>query len=252
MGITDLVVPIFIIVIFWLFFRSFFKSFSKHRSFAKAAAILPPVKDGDLYGEGNMQFSGVTGGISWKMDSIILSMAFGSKSSQAWKRKSVWKSADIRWPEGKFLMIMSSPKETGLGNFQKTTGVLNKFLQFAIDKMLDLYVGGYFGNEYTALVGVENGGKVISKEGAKDFFMLTNHEGLAEKFLDDATLNAISAWKRQKTGFRQEAQVDLFGVLFAPDAMMVSCQAALREQEEVKMFSDFASAMAVKMKGVLG
>ncbi len=200
--------------------------------------------------EGEKLFEGITGGINWNLKSVILSTG-RSQASRAWDAKSVWKTSDIRWPDGKFLMIMSTPSPIKTGNI-KNTGFLNKVIMFAADTAIDIYVSGYFGNEYTKLVGMENFGTIMNNDRLKDFFILTNLGILAEKFLDDASLNAISSWKQHRMGFRQESKVDQFGVLFAPDAMLVSCQAALREPEEVKLFSDFASAMAVKMKAVLG
>jgi hypothetical protein len=190
-------------------------------------------------------FDGITGGISWKLTSTILNI--GSGTDRAWKSKSAWKTTEVVWPPGSFLVIMSTYGEIKSGTFKKT-GLMNKILSFVAEQMLDIYIAGYFGSGYRELVGINEDGVVIKKDLLSDFFILTNRPEYAEKVLDDATVNTISSWKKLELGFEQENLVDNFGVLFAPDAMFVSCQTALRKPEEVKIFSDFASAMALKMK----
>lgn len=212
---------------------------------------VPPGPAGNTETPDEKVFDGSTGGISWKMVTTLLNRGSHSgRTSNLWNSESIWTTTDVRFPDGKFLLIMSTPSEIRTGEF-KMTGFFNKLLVFAVEKVLDFYVGGYFGIQYTTLVRINEQSNVIPLEDMKDFFILSNDPEGAKKFLDEGTRHAITGWKHQDMGFRQEAQVDQFGVLFAPDAMIVGCQTALRDPGEVKRFSDFACAMAVKMKGTI-
>jgi hypothetical protein len=195
--------------------------------------------------ENKVIFEGTTGGIAWKLTSVNLITAPGT--NQVWKSKSAWKTTDVKWPEGCFLIIISTYGEINSGDFV-LPGFLNRIIKYTEEQMLDIYTSEYFGPDYKELVGFKNDSIALKIDLLSDFFILTNKPGIAEKFLDDSTVNAISAWKKKDLGFQNESNVDRFGVLFAPDAMFVSCQQALRKSEEVKIFSDFAAAMAVKMK----
>lgn len=200
---------------------------------------------------GDTTYTGTTGDIPWTIDIKvrISDRGTGTSGDHVWKQTTRWKTTSVNWPAGKFLLIMSTPGEMKVGDV-KEGGFFNKLVNWAADRFLDLYVGGYFGSEYTSLVNV-TGATIVRKEGMTDFYMITNEPARAEKFLDESTQKTIANWKHASQGFQQERQVDQFGLLFAPDGLTVACQAGLTNPAEAKMFSDFAAVLAVKAKSVL-
>jgi hypothetical protein len=117
----------------------------------------------------------------------------------------------------------------------------------AADAVLDVYVGGYFGNEYKSLVNIGEDGVKMKREELNDFMILTNVEPLAEKYFDAATVSMIARWKKTEAGFLQEEKIDQFGLLFSPDGVTLSCMANMDSENEVKIFSDFGSVLTTKM-----
>ncbi|MBK7649542.1 MAG: hypothetical protein IPJ20_00745 [Flammeovirgaceae bacterium] len=129
----------------------------------------------------------------------------------------------------------------------KRGGFLNKMVNVAAEAVLDVYVGGYFGNEYKSLVNIGEDGVKMKREELKDFMILTNVQPLAEKYFEQTTISVIASWKKTKSGFLQEGKIDQFGLLFSPDGVTLSCMANMDNENEVKIFSDFGSALATKM-----
>jgi hypothetical protein len=175
----------------------------------------------------------------------------GRQNTEAWKRSTRWKTESVKFPAGKFLMLMSTPGYDSASKPLKRGGFLNKLVNMAADFALDFYVAGYFGSQYKSLVGLENGSEKIERQLLNDFMILTNHKVLGEKFLDEATTSVIANWKKQNQGFSRERSVDHFGLLFAPDAMVLGCQTNMASADEVKTLSDFACVLAVRMKETL-
>lgn len=202
---------------------------------------------------GNTDYHGTTGGIDWKLTSTVLvgdrTVGAGGRN-QVWKRKSVWKTQAAKLPARKFIMIMSTPGEIKLGAI-KRGGFINELVNKAADAVLDLYVGGYFGNEYKSLVSIGKDGVKIERDQLKDFMILTNDEPLAQKYFDEATASTISHWKNSSQGFSREDKVDQFGLLFSPDGVILTCQTCMNNANEVKAFSDFGSALTIKMQQVM-
>lgn len=162
----------------------------------------------------------------------------------------MWRSAEPVLPAGKFILLMSTPEGLKVGQI-KRGGLINTVFNKAADVVLDLFVSGYFGNEYKSLVNIGEDGVKVERAELADFYILTNLEPLAQKFLDPATVQTISGWKHSNLGFAQEQQVDQFGLLFSPDGVILTCQASMQNAEEVKLFSDFGSVLAYKMKEII-
>ena len=144
---------------------------------------------------------------------------------------------------------MSIPGELKLGNIERG-GFINDIIIKTADTVLDLYVGGYFGNEYKPLVNIGDDGVKIERDQLKDFMILTNMEPLAQKYFDEATAATISHWKKNDAGFKDEKKVDQFGLLFSPDGVILTCQTSMSNANEVKAFSDFGAALTIKMQQV--
>jgi hypothetical protein len=202
---------------------------------------------GEIHGD--TDYAGNTGGIDWTLKSTVLVESSGEDRDKVWKRKSMWRSHAAKLPEGKFIMMMSTPGEIKLGTI-KRGGFINDLVIKAADAVLDLYVAGYFGKEYKSLVSIGKEGVKIERDQLKDFMILTNDEPLAQKYFDEATASTISHWKNSSQGFSREDKVDQFGLLFSPDGVILSCQANMNNANEVKAFSDFGSALAIKMQQV--
>jgi hypothetical protein len=203
--------------------------------------------------DGVTLFEGNTGGVVWTLKSIELkrSAAHSSVSrSTRWKRKSVWRTSHLTLPAGKFIMIMSTPGEIKTSEI-KRGGYINTLINKAADAVLDLYVSGYFGNEYCKLVGIGDDGVKVEREQLKDFMILTNDAATAEKYFDESTVSTIANWKQSNQAFKRENKVDQFGLLFSPDGVILSCQTNMTTTEEVKAFSDFGSVLSIKMKEIL-
>ncbi len=201
---------------------------------------------------GDTDYNGTTGGIDWTLRSTV--MAGGSSSrggSRVWKRKSTWRTSAAPMPAGKFIMLMSTPGEMKTGQIQRG-GLMNTLINKAADAVLDLYVSGYFGSEYQALVSIGEDGVKLDLEGLGDFMILTNHEAVARRYFDAGTTATISNWKQSNQGFAREREVDQFGLLFSPDGIILTCQANMSNAEEVKQFSNFGAALTAKMKMVMG
>lgn len=216
---------------------------------AKAAGIRVEtdargVRGGDVVGTNDYQ--GSTGGINWTLRS---SLSVGQKGRRI--GKSTWRTADVKWPAGKFLLLISTPKDMKTGRIERG-GMMNTLINKAADLLLDVYVGLYFGSEYKSLVNIGEDGVKIERENLSDFTVLTNNPDLAERYFDEATSKVISGWKEASQGFAREDQVDQFGLLFAPDGVILTCQANMTNAQETKLLSDFGAALAVKMQGVMG
>lgn len=191
------------------------------------------------------QYQGTTGGIAWTLESSLRAGQKGRKVG-----KSMWRTAAVKWPAGKFLLLISTPPDMKTGRIERG-GFVNNLINKAADLLLDVYVSLYFGAEYKSLVNIGEDGVKIEKDTLRDFTILTNHAELAERFLDEHATRVISEWKQSIQGFSREQQVDQFGLLFAPDGVILTCQANMSHPGEVKLLSDFGSALAVKMKGVM-
>jgi hypothetical protein len=222
----------------------------KSEAEAKAAGIQVTAQaDGSVRGGevmGATDYKGTTGGIDWTLRSSLTTGQKGRKVG-----KSMWRTSAVKWPQGKFLLLISTPPEMKTGKIERG-GFMNTLINKAADVLLDVYVGLYFGSEYKSLVNIGEDGVKIEREGLGGFTILTNHQDLAERFLDEATIKVISGWKESSQGFAREQQVDQFGLLFAPDGVILTCQANMTSAEEVKLLSDFGAVLSVKMNGVVG
>lgn len=203
---------------------------------------------GEIHGD--TDYNGTTGGIDWILKSTVLVNDRGDDRNQVWKRKSIWRTQAAKLPDGKFILLMSTPGEIKLGEV-KRGGFINDLVNRAADAVLDIYVAGYFGSEYKALVSIGTDGVKIEREQLKDFMILTNIEPLAQKYFDDATAATISLWKKSNQGFTREDKVDQFGLLFSPDGVILTCRANMTNANEVKLFSDFGAALTMKMVQVI-
>lgn len=221
----------------------------KSEAEAKAAGIQVTAQaDGSVRGGevmGATDYQGTTGEIEWTLRSSLTTGQKGRKIG-----KSMWRTSAVRWPEGKFLLLISTPPEMKTGKIERG-GFVNTLINKAADVLLDVYVGLYFGSEYKSLVNIGEDGVKIERESLGGFTILTNHPDLAERFLDEATAKVISGWKESSQGFAREQQVDQFGLLFAPDGVILTCQANMTNPNEVKLLSDFGAVLATKMKGVM-
>lgn len=207
--------------------------------------------DGSVSGSevlGSTEYNGTTGGIDWTLTSSVQRVRSNSRGGTT-QRKSRWRTKAATLPQGKFIMLISQPDEMKAGPI-KRGGFMNTLINKAADAMLDFYVGAYFGNEYKSLVNIGEDAVRMEREGLKDFMILTNHEALAQRYLDDSTTGTIASWKKNSQGFSREGQVDNFGLLFAPDEVILACQATMDNATEVKLFADFGTALVTKMKAV--
>lgn len=206
---------------------------------------------GEIHGDTN--YNGTTGGIGWTLKSTVLvgdSTVSGGGRNQVWKRKSAWRTNAVKLPAGKFILLMSTPGEIKTGDI-KRGGLMNKLVNMAADAVLDLYVAGYFGSEYKALVSIGEDGVKLERDQLKDFLILTNLENTAQKYFDEATVTTLVGWKKSNVGFTEEQKVDQFGLLFSPDGVILACQSSMNNANEVKAFSDFGAALTTKMMQVL-
>ncbi|MBL7847244.1 MAG: hypothetical protein JNL40_07235 [Cyclobacteriaceae bacterium] len=201
------------------------------------------VRGGEVMGTND--FQGNTGGIDWTLRSSLSTGQKGRKIG-----KSMWRTSAVKWPTGKFLLLISTPADMKSGKIERG-GFMNTLINKAADMLLDVYVGVYFGSEYKDLVNIGEDGVKIERETLRDFTILTNHPELAERFLDEPTATVISGWKQSSQGFSKEQQVDQFGLLFAPDGVILTCQANMTSPAEVKLLSDFGAVLATKMKGLV-
>lgn len=222
----------------------------------KGGAVVV-LSDGNYEAAGETEHTGTTGGIAWKLVSEVRARGRdaddspGRQNTEVWKRSTRFKTESVKFPSDKFLMLMSTPGYDSASKPLKRGGFLNKLVNIAADFALDFYVAGYFGSQYKLLVGIDNGSEKIERQSLNDFMILTNHKALSEQFLDEATTSVIANWKKQNQGFSRERSVDHFGLLFAPDGMVLGCQANMASADEVKILSDFACALAVRMQELL-
>jgi hypothetical protein len=207
--------------------------------------------------EGETNYTGNTGGIEWNLTSTVrLSRRNSSdratdQNLDVWRRTSRWKTAAAAWPAGKFLMLMAAPGYNSAKAPVKRGGFFNKIVQMVGDFALDFYVANYFGGEYKKLVNLGDDGVKIERAALNSFFILTNDEALANKFLDEGTVTTIANWRSAQLGFTSEGSVDNFGLLFCPDGVILGCQADMANAQEAKMLAEFGSALAVKMAQTL-
>lgn len=212
---------------------------------------------GGLAVEGDTHYAGTTGDIEWKLLSSIKltdnnnSDAVNSRDLDVRKRNTRWNTVAAAWPKGKFLMLMAAPGYDSTKHAINRGGFFNKLVQVAGDFMLDVYVSGYFGSQYKSLVGIGDDGVKLDRPALNNFLILTNHETLANKFLDEGTVNTIASWRNAQMGFRSESAVDNFGILFCSDGMIFGCQADMADPTEANKLSEFGSALAIKMQQVL-
>jgi hypothetical protein len=212
--------------------------------------------DGTMEASGETEYKGTTNGIQWELISKVLAVSRdaddrpGRQNTDAWKRSTRLNIESVKLPSGKFLMLMSAPGYNSANKQVKKGGFLNKLVNFAAEFALDIYVAGYFGTQYKSLVGLDKGSEKIDRQCLNDFLILTNDKMLGEKFLDEETTTFIADWKKQRQGFLREHSVDHFGLLFAPDTMVLGCQTNMASAQEVKVFSDFACELASRMKAI--
>lgn len=200
------------------------------------------VRGGEVMGTDTYQ--GTTGGVEWTFQSSLTTGQKGRKIG-----KSMWRTSAVKWPAGKFLLVISTPKDMKTGKIERG-GMMNTIINKAADLLLDVYVGLYFGSEYKSLVNIGDDAVKIERDTLSDFTIITNQQDLSERFLDETTAKVIGGWKHSSQGFAREQQVDQFGLLFAPDGVILTCQAKMSNADEVKLFSDFGAVLTVKMKGV--
>ena len=193
------------------------------------------------------RYDGELGGITWEGISTYRRKQAGRHGSSF--RYFRWRTASVQFGEGKFLMIVSLPSKIKL-QAPQGTGFMSNVVNKVAEVMLDMYVGSFFGEQYKSMINIADS-SIIQRSDEDDFFILTNTLDTSENFLSK-TEPVIRKWKAQNAGFTAEKVVDAFGILFAPDEMIVSVQTNLNTKEEVDILASFASALAVGMNESLG
>lgn len=206
--------------------------------------------------EGDTIYKGTTGGVAWSlMSSIRVSSTEsgdrpGRQLNQAWKRKSLWQTDDVKWPTGKFLLLMAAPGYDSAKHPLKRGGLFSKLVNMAADFALDIYVGGYFGDQYKKIVNIGDDAIKIDRQALNGFLILTNYERPSEKFLTEETCEGIAKWRNSKAGFTRESAVDNFGLLVCETGILLGCQSDMTNAEEANKLAEFASAITLGIKQV--
>ena len=195
-------------------------------------------------------YEGDLGGIKWEGTSAYRHKSAGHRQSASF-RYFKWRTSSVHFEEGRFLMIMSLPSKLKLQvPQQQSKGFMSNMVNKLAEVMLDMYVGSFFGEQYKSMINISDS-TIIQRTEEDDFFMLTNALETSENFLSK-TESVIRKWKLQNAGFTSEKVVDAFGILFAPNEMIVAVQTNLNTKEEVDILASFASALAVGMNETLG
>jgi len=164
----------------------------------------------------NENYSGTTGAIEWQLQTReIFDRAHRRGTTGSYSTQ--WTSSTARFPNDKFLMMMSTPGHDNSGPQQQKKGILSSLIDKLAEGALDLYVAGYFGEQYKPLINID-GGKKISIPELKEFFILTNDEPMAVKFLNPTTIKYITNWMANKPTFKHTWRVNSLGVLLPPIA----------------------------------
>jgi hypothetical protein len=206
--------------------------------------------------EGDTVYKGTTGGVTWSLVSSVRVSSTesadrpGRQLNQAWKRKSVWQTDFVKWPTGKFLLLMAAPGYDSAKHPLKRGGLFSKLVNMAADFALDIYVGGYFGERYKKIVNIGDDAIKIDRKALNGFLILTNYEGPAEKFLTEVTSEGIAKWRNSKAGFTRESAVDNFGLLVCETGILLGCQSDMANAEEANKLAEFASAISLSVKQV--
>jgi hypothetical protein len=206
--------------------------------------------------EGDTVYKGTTGGVTWSLVSTVRVSSTesadrpGRELNQTWKRKSLWQTDFVKWPQGKFLLLMAAPGYDSAKHPLKRGGLFSKLVNMAADFALDIYVSGYFGDRYKKIVNIGDDAIKIDRNALPGFLILTNYEVPAENFLTEETCAGIAKWRNSKAGFTRESAVDNFGLLICETGVLMGCQSDMANAEEANKLAEFASAITLGVKQV--
>ncbi|MBS1979045.1 MAG: hypothetical protein JST46_16865 [Bacteroidetes bacterium] len=227
-----------------------------NRKRKQAGSVIERFSDsGSVQGNSvpSKEYSGRINDIIWKLSTVYerIRSSNSTRSGARLVQNTRWESASVKFPVGKFLMLMRAEGyQSSRHPMKHSEGFLGNILNMAAEGFLDVYVTGYFGPQYKPLVNVEGSAK-IDKANLDDFLILTNYEGVSRKFLSDETARFIATWDTRRPAFTHESLAKQFGMLFSTEGMILSCKGAMMSDTEVNTYSQFGVELASRMKGTL-
>jgi hypothetical protein len=229
--------------IIWRILRAIISKQKHHNHFPPEHASDRKDINTEAYKKKNYQ--GSTAGVSWQMTAEMIKTyrSAGGNFRSIVKQRTRWQSSDVRFAHKKFLLIMAMPKKIKINDMKKG-GIFNAVINWMAERFLDVYVSGYFGEQYKELVNAE-GASIIRFAEIQDFYILSNEPDQAKRLLTSTVIDMLKNWREQTNESNAKA---LSGVLLTEQNMIVCCQVALLDQAAAGRYAEFAAQLAVSLK----
>jgi len=238
---------IFAIPFLSLFFRLskyfFYKTLNSSRGDGAVPTMFQyftaPLPDIALEDHQRKTVRGQEGKISW----LLLAnwrkwrTSRGGSSRTSIKQHTNWLTNDARVDSGKYFMLMTLPKKMKIPKI-KRGGVFNQLVNWFAEFFLDLYVSSHFGPEYKELINIRDG-KVFNLGKNQSYYVLSNDDYHAEKFINRGLLTYLDQWRDQ---IFHDGRAPV-GVLVTDRGVIITTQLALFTEHEQAPFVQFSTGL---------
>lgn len=157
------------------------------------------------------------------------------------KQHTNWITPDVRVDSGKYFMLMTLPKKIKIPKINKG-GWANAIVNWFAEHFLDLFVSGYFGPEYKELINIRDG-KVYNLGETQRYYVLSNDEYHAEKFINRGLLAFLDEWRDQ---IFHDGRPPV-GMLVTDKGVIMTTQVALLTEREQTPFVQFSAELCQKI-----
>lgn len=195
---------------------------------------------------GTHVFSGASGGLPWTAQVEALLDHDQAGPRRVWKQRTRLTFAGVRAAPGTFVLAMALPPGVVVPPAPVPgPGFLAGLAAQAVEGILDLYVGGYFGPEHRALVNLAGS---LREEGPPGFFLLATDRALAARLLDGEGKALLAGLREGGDTPREREALRGLGLLATPDGLTFACQAAFQDAAELRGLAERVARLAARAR----
>lgn len=195
---------------------------------------------------GTHVFSGASGGLPWTAQVEALLDHDQAGPRRVWKQRTRLTFAGVRAAPGTFVLAMALPPGVEVPPAPAAgAGFLAGLAAQAVEGILDLYVGGYFGPEHRALVNLAGS---FREEGPPGFFLLATDRTLAARLLDAEGKVLLAGLREGAATPREQEALRGFGLLVSPDGLTFACQAAFQDAAELRGLAERVARLVARAR----
>ncbi len=159
------------------------------------------------------------------------------------RQNTKWFSQDLRFDQGKYLLIMTLPRKMSIPDI-KNGGFINTLINWFAEKLLKFFVASYFGSDFKKIVNLHDS-KIFRFEKEQDYHIFSNDFDRVSNLLDDNLKAFLTDWRTNYPAVAERKQI---GILVSEEGIIVSSQLAYFEEPGTQQFLDFSLAVSRLLK----